>query len=498
MTSTSPGSAAGPGTDHVDVLVVGAGLSGIGVAQHLQRRRPHSTYAIVESRDRLGGTWDLFRYPGVRSDSDMHTLGYRLRPWKDARAIADGPAILAYVEDTAREEGIDRHIRYGVRVVRAEFCTADARWTVDLHHGATGETSTMTCGFLFSCSGYYDYNQGFTPEFAGVAEFGGTLVHPQQWPAELDTTGKKVVVIGSGATAVTLVPALAETAEHVTMLQRSPTYVVALPRTDLVAERASKLLPARAAFALVRWKNVAKTSAMYAVSRSRPELMRRLLRKGVVAALPEGYDVDTHFNPRYDPWDQRLCVVPNGDLFRAISAGKASVVTDHVETFTPTGIRLRSGAELAADVIVTATGLNLLAFGGITFVVDGEERDLRRAMAYRSMMLTGLPNFAFAMGYTNASWTLKVDLTADYICRLLDHMDLTHQAVAVPLRDPAVGEEPFLDFAAGYVQRSISAFPHQGDVAPWKVSMSYPRDLAALRRASVTEGMSFPTPAAAR
>jgi monooxygenase len=493
MTSTSPADGAGP--DHVDVLVVGAGLSGIGVAQHLQRRRPHSTYAIVESRDRLGGTWDLFRYPGVRSDSDMHTLGYRLRPWKDARAIADGPAILAYVQDTAREEGIDRHIRFGVRVVRAEFSTADARWSVDLHHGATGETSTMTCGFLFSCSGYYDYDQGFTPDFAGVADFGGTVVHPQQWPAELDTTGKKVVVIGSGATAVTLVPALAESAEHVTMLQRSPTYVVSLPRTDKVAERARRWLPARAAHTVVFWKNVAKTSAIYALSRTRPDLMRKVFRKGVLSELPEGYDVDTHFNPRYDPWDQRLCVVPNGDLFRAISDGRASVVTDHVDTFTPTGIRLRSGAELVADVVVTATGLNLLAFGGMTFVVDGEEVDVRRSMAYRSMMLTGLPNFAFALGYTNASWTLKVDITADYICRLLDHMDAAHTPVAVPQRDASVGEEPFLDFAAGYVQRSVSAFPHQGDTAPWKVSMSYPRDLVALRRASVTEGMSFPATA---
>jgi monooxygenase len=490
-------------TDHVDVLIIGAGLSGIGVAQHLRRRRPGSTYAIIESRAAIGGTWDLFRYPGVRSDSDMHTLGYTLRPWKDARAIADGPAILDYVRETAREEGIDAHVRYDLRVERAEFSTADARWTVDLRHGASGELRTMTCSFLFSCSGYYDYTEGFTPEFEGAADFAGTVVHPQHWPTDLDVTGKKVVVIGSGATAMTLVPALAGgtggagaagRAEHVTMLQRSPTYVVALPRTDTIAATARKYLPERAAFRIVKWKNVIKTTAVYELCRRRPELMKKVFRKGVVAQLGQGYAVDTHFSPRYDPWDQRLCVVPDGDLFRAIRDGDASIVTDHVARFTPTGITLRSGEELEADVIVTATGLNLLAFGGVSFVVDGTEVDLTRSMAYRSMMLTGMPNFAFALGYTNASWTLKVDITAEYVCRLLEHMESSGSPIAVPERDPSVGEEPFLDFAAGYVQRSISAFPHQGDVAPWKVTMSYPRDLLALKRASVTEGMRFPTP----
>ena len=478
-------------TEHVDVLLIGAGLSGIGAARHLQERRPHDSFLILEAREALGGTWDLFRYPGIRSDSDMYTLGYRFKPWTDPKAIADGPAILGYVRETARETGIDRHIRYGHKVVRAEWSSADARWTVTAERTDTGETVMLTCGFLYGCTGYYRYDEGYTPQFPGRERFQGQVVHPQHWPEDLDYAGKRVVVIGSGATAVTLVPALAGDAAHVTMLQRSPTYIVSVPEEDPVAGVVRRHLPDKVAYPLLRWKNVALTSAIYKLSRRYPDRMRALFRRGVVREVPAGYAVDTHFNPRYDPWDQRLCVVPGGDLFRAIRHGDASIVTDTIETFTERGIRLTSGQELAADIIVTATGLNLLAFGGIELVVDGEPVHLPDTMAYKSLMLSDVPNFAYALGYTNLSWTLKADLTAEYVCRLLDHMERAGVAAAVPSRDAGVQEEPFLDFQAGYVLRSLDAFPKQGSAAPWKVHMDYARDLWMLRRGSVTDGMRF-------
>jgi monooxygenase len=479
--------------DHVDVLIVGAGISGIGAAYHLQDKCPGKSYAILEARERLGGTWDLFRYPGVRSDSDMHTLGYRFRPWKEAEAIADGPSILRYVTDTAREYGIDGRIRYGHRVVGAAFSSADARWTVTAQRTDTGETVELTCDFLFCASGYYRYDEGYSPDFPGIADFGGQVVHPQHWPEDLDYAGKRVVVIGSGATAVTLVPAMTDRAAHVTMLQRSPSYVMTVPGEDPIAAALGRVLPARMTYTVVRWKNVALTTLLYRASRRWPDRVRKLIRSGVRRQLPAGYDVDTHFKPKYNPWDQRLCIVPRGDLFAAISKGKASVVTDHIDTFTERGIRLASGQELEADVVVTATGLNLLAFGGMQLAVDGRDVALPETMAYKGMMLSDVPNFAFAIGYTNASWTLKVDLTAEYVCRLINHMDKTRRPIALPRNDdPSVSPEPLLDFQAGYVLRSLDAFPKAGSQAPWKLHMNYARDLVALRYGSVEDvGMHF-------
>jgi len=482
--------------EHFDVLIVGAGLSGIGAADILQRESPDRTYAILEARERMGGTWDLFRYPGIRSDSDMHTLGYRRRPWTEAKAIADGPSIRAYIERTARAAGVDRHVRYGHRVVRASWSTDEARWTVEVERADSGERGQLTCAFLYGCTGYYRYDEGFSPRFAGTERFRGPIVHPQHWPEDLGYAGKRVVVIGSGATAVTLVPALAATAAHVTMLQRSPTYIVAVPEEDPVANWLRRRLPEGPAYAVTRWKNVAMTTLSYRFARRFPRAMRRLVRWGVVRQLPEGYDVDTHFKPRYDPWDQRLCMVPDGDLFRAIRHGRASVVTDRIETFTETGIRLASGRELEADVVVTATGLNLLVFGGIEMEVDGERVDPPKAMTYKGMMLSGVPNFAFALGYTNASWTLKADLTSEHVARLLNHMRDSGSTVVVPERDPSGEEHPLLDFQAGYVLRSLDRFPKQGSRPPWRMRQSYPQDLVALRYGRVDdEGLRFSAPA---
>ncbi len=483
--------------EHVDVLIVGAGLSGVGAAYHLQHRCPGKTYAILEAREAIGGTWDLFRYPGIRSDSDMYTLGYSFRPWEEAKSIADGPSILHYVQDTARRHGIEEQIRFDHRVVRAEWSTPEARWTVEAQRGDTGETVHISCGFLFMCSGYYRYDEGFTPDFAGTERFGGQIVHPQKWPQDLDYAGKRVVVIGSGATAVTLVPALAETAAHVTMLQRSPSYIVALPAEDPIANGLRRLLPSKLAYAIVRWKNVLLTMASFQLSRHRPELMKKLLRKAVKTQLPDGYDIDTHFKPRYNPWDQRLCLVPNGDLFQAISSGRASVVTDQIETFTETGLRLGSGAELEADLVVTATGLNLLALGGLELAVDGQDVALPDALSYKGMMLSGIPNFAFSLGYTNASWTLKCDLTCEYVCRLLNHMDAGGFTYCTPVnRDPSVIPQPFIDFSSGYVLRSIDKFPKQGSKAPWRLYQNYARDIVSLRLGSLEDGaMQFSGPA---
>jgi monooxygenase len=482
--------------DHVDVLIVGAGLSGIGAAHHLQERCPGKSYAILEARDAIGGTWDLFRYPGIRSDSDMHTLGYRFRPWTDSKSIAEGPKILRYIEDTAREGGIDRHIRFNHRVVTAAWSSADARWTVEAERTDTGETTTLTCDFLFLNSGYYRYDQGYTPEFPGIENFGGQVIHPQHWPEDLDYAGKRVVVIGSGATAVTLVPAMAEDAAHVTMLQRSPTYVVSMPGEDGIAIRLRRHLPEKAVYAIVRWKNVILQGLSYRLSRRRPELMKKLLRRGVMKALPPGYDVDTHFSPRYNPWDQRLCLVPDADLFGAIGDGSAEIVTDRIRTFTERGIELESGRDLEADIAITATGLNLLFLGGIRLTVDGEEPEIPRALTYKGMMLNDIPNFAYTLGYTNASWTLKADLTAEYICRLLNHMDATGKRICKPtVTDPAVTEEPLLDFNSGYVLRSLAELPKQGSKEPWKLRQNYPIDLRMLRRGPIDDGtMRFSNP----
>jgi monooxygenase len=485
----TPGSVRGVPPEHVDVLIVGAGLSGIGAGYHLQDKCPGKSFAILEARDSIGGTWDLFRYPGIRSDSDMYTLGYRFRPWPDAKAIADGPAILGYVRETASEHGIDRRIRFGHRVVRAEWSTAQARWTVEAQRTDRDETVRLTCGFLLLCSGYYRYDEGYTPDFEGTERFAGRIVHPQQWTDDIDYQGQRVVVIGSGATAVTLVPAMAKRAAHVTMLQRSPSYVVSLPGEDPLAKALRRVLPARAVYPVVRWKNVLLTMLSFELSRRRPRVMQRLIRKALERRLPPGYDIDTHFTPRYNPWDQRLCLVPDDDLFQAIGSGRASVVTDRIETFTEKGLRLASGAELEADLIVTATGLNLLPLGGLALSVDGRDITLSETMGYKGMMLGGVPNLAFAVGYTNASWTLKCDLTCEYVCRLLNHMDRSGYRICTPNnRDPSITEEPFIDFSSGYVLRSIDQFPRQGSRAPWRLHQNYARDIFTLRFSALEDG----------
>ncbi len=482
--------------EHVDVLIVGAGLSGVGAACHLQTDCPGKTYAIFEARDRIGGTWDLFRYPGIRSDSDMHTLGYRFRPWREAKSIADGESILSYIRDTARENGIEGRIRFNHQVVRADWRHEDARWRVEART-SDGDTVHVSCRFLFMCSGYYRYDQGYTPDFKGTGRFGGRIVHPQRWTEDVEYEGKRVVVIGSGATAVTLVPALAERAAHVTMLQRSPSYIVSLPAYDPMARVARRVLPSRLAYGAVRWKNVMLTLLSFQLSRRRPEMMKSLIRRGVESQLPIGYDIDTHFTPRYNPWDQRLCLVPNGDLFQAISEGRATVCTAEIDTFTEGGLKLTTGQELEADLIVTATGLNLLPLGGLELSVEGEPVDIARSVGYKGMMLCGVPNLAVAFGYTNASWTLKCDLTCGYVCRLLGHMDAGGHSWCVPQEPPpSVAREPFIDFSSGYVTRSIDTFPKQGATAPWRLYQNYAFDIVTLRLGPLDDGtMRFGGPA---
>lgn len=480
--------------EHLDVLIVGAGLSGIGAAYHLQSRFPKKTYAILEGREALGGTWDLFRYPGIRSDSDMYTLGYSFRPWTNPKAIADGPSILAYVRETAEAYGIDRKIRYRHRVERASWSSKDARWTVEARD-ASGATVRLTCSFLFMCAGYYDYDAGYTPDFPGRDTFRGRVVHPQKWTPDVGYEGKRVVVIGSGATAVTLVPALAKRAAHVTMLQRSPTYVVSVPERDRIADWMRARLPIGAAYALTRWKNVAFSTAFYAYCRRFPDRAKRFIVGQVKRSLRGKGDVAA-FSPSYDPWDQRVCLVPDGDLFDAIRDGRASVVTDRIASFTEKGLKLESGAELEADIVVTATGLQLKFLGGLELDVDGERVEPSKTMAYKGMMISDVPNMALAIGYTNASWTLKCDLTSEYVCRLLAHMDAHGYTECCPRRnDPSLREEPLIDFSSGYVRRSIEKFPRQGSAAPWKLYQNYLLDVLALRRGRLDDGaMEFSTP----
>ena len=485
-------------TEHVDVLVVGAGISGICAGYHLQTSCPDRTYTILEARADIGGTWDLFRYPGIRSDSDMYTLGYAFKPWTDPKAIADGPAILAYLRETAREYGIDRRIRFGHRVTRAAWSSAQAHWTVDVERGERKEPVRFTCNFLFMCSGYYDYAAGYTPEFPGVERFRGRVVHPQHWPQDLDYAGKRVVVIGSGATAVTLVPAMAKTAAHVTMLQRSPTYIVSMPGEDRVANWLRRHLSGRIAYGITRWKNVLFSLWFYRFCRRNPARARALIAKWLGAELGPGFDVATHFTPRYNPWEQRVCLVPDGDLFQAMRDGRASVVTDQIATFTETGLTLRSGAELAADVVVTATGLKLLLLGGLAVTVDGAPVNFADTFAYKGMMFSDVPNLALSIGYTNASWTLKAELICRYVCRLLNHMRDTGTRQCTPrLRDPNLQPTPFLDLNSGYVRRAMDQFPKQGPDVPWRLHQNYALDLLMLQRGSVDDGvMEFANPAA--
>jgi monooxygenase len=475
--------------DLLDVLIVGAGLSGIGAAHHLQEQCPDKRYLIVEARAAIGGTWDLFRYPGVRSDSDMYTLGYRFRPWTDPQAIADGPSILRYIRATADEAGIVPKIRFGHVVRRAEWSSAAACWTVHGERTADGAAVRWRARFLFVCSGYYRYDEGYRPAFEGEGDFAGQIVNPQFWPEELDVSGRKVVVIGSGATAVTLVPALAETAAHVTMLQRSPTYVVTRPARDPIAQFLQRVLPERLAYALARWKNVLIGTFYYRLARRKPaEVKERIV---AMAAQQVGPDCDahTHFSPRYNPWDQRVCLVPDGDLFRTIRAGRASVVTDTIDRFGADGIRLASGATLPADVVVVATGLKLNLLGDIALTIDGAPCRASEAMAYKGMMLSDVPNLALWFGYTNASWTLKADLTSGYVCRLLRHMDRRGAAIVVAKRDPSVSTQPFLSFTSGYVQRASATLPKQGTRKPWLVRQSYLHDLLAIRYSRIDDGV---------
>ncbi len=482
--------------EHVDVIIVGAGLSGIGGACHLKMHCPNKSFVILEGREAMGGTWDLFRYPGVRSDSDMYTLGYRFRPWRDAKAIADGPAILSYIHETAAEFDVDKTIRYSHRVRHASWSSNDARWTVDVETGT--DKTQLTCNFLYLCTGYYDYANGYTPDWPGVARFGGTIVHPQKWPEDLDYTGKRVVVIGSGATAITLVPAMAERAAHVTMLQRSPSYVVSRPAEDKIANLLRRRLPDRAAYVLARWKNVLTATFFYSLARKRPEVFKWMVAKGVRKNLGEKYD-SRHFTPPYNPWDQRLCFAPDADLFDAIRKGRVSVVTDQIDTFTEDGLLLKSGEHLNADIIVTATGLVLRLFSGMQLVVDNTPVELPKTFVYKGMMFSDIPNLAFAVGYTNASWTLKCDLTAEYVCRLLNHMDHHGYNVCTPrVNDPDIGEEPVIDFNSGYVLRALNTLPRQGSKTPWRLHQNYMKDLRMMRYGRLDDGtMEFRAGAAA-
>lgn len=475
-------------TEHVDVLIVGAGLSGIAAAYYLQTRCPTKTYAVLEGRSAIGGTWDLFRYPGVRSDSDMYTLGYSFRPWPDAKAIADGPAILQYIRDTAAAFGIDRRIRFNHRVRRAAWSSAEARWTVEVEQGSN-EIVQFTCSFLYMCSGYYNYAQGYTPTWPGTEQFVGRMVHPQHWPNDLEYAGKRVVVIGSGATAVTLVPALAQQAAHVTMLQRSPSYVVTLPSQDPIANRVRRYLPAKLAHRAIRWKNVLLGMLFFNLARWRPNATKRRIVQMAQEQLGPAYDTATHFTPHYKPWDQRVCLVPDADLFQAITIGKASVVTDHIDTFTANGIRLRSGGELAADIVVTATGLVMQLMSGVELVVDGELVELGKTLSYKGMMYSDVPNLASAFGYTNASWTLKCELTSQYVCRLINHMDRHGYTQCTPRRNnTAMPDVPALSFTSGYVQRALNTLPRQGSQAPWKMYQNYVLDLLSLRLSKLNDG----------
>jgi len=470
-----------------DVLIVGAGLAGIGAACWLQKKLPHKRYAILEARQAIGGTWDLFRYPGIRSDSDMYTLGYAFKPWQEPKAIADGATIRNYIEETAGENGVVPHIRFGHRVISAAWSTPQACWTLEVEQGSVRHT--LHTRFLYMCSGYYQYDQPHRPRFTGENDFDGQIVLPQVWPSELTYTGKQVVVVGSGATAMTLVPALASSAAQVTLLQRSPTYVVALPAHDKLSLRLQRWLPQRLAYSLIRWKNIVGSVGLYWLARSRPDQTKQQLIGLVSRQLGADYDVKTHFTPRYNPWDQRMCVVPNGDLFNAIRKGRATVVTDEIDHFTPQGLQLKSGQQLPADMVVLATGLTIQLFGGMQLVVDGELVHPNERMAYKGMMLSDVPNLALAFGYTNASWTLKTDLTAGYVCRLLRHMDRHNYAIAVPRRQAGMAAVPFVDLASGYVQRARQVLPQQGVRRPWKVYQNYLKDMLTIRFGRLTDGV---------
>ena len=488
-----------PAPEHFDVLIIGAGLSGIDAGYHLQKLCPGKSYVILEQRERIGGTWDLFRYPGIRSDSDMLTMGYSFRPWTLPKSISPGDDIRNYITATARDEGIDRHIRFRHQIQHASWSTPDAKWTVEAVRKSpdgVDEPVTLTCNFLFSCAGYYRYSSGYLPEFPNVNRFQGQMIHPQLWPADLDYAGKRVVVIGSGATAVTLIPAMAATAAHITMLQRSPTYIISAPARDRIANGLRRVLPAMWAYRLSRWKNVAFLTLFYQLSQRFPNFIKKGLLKRVREQLGPDYDVETHFTPRYNPWAQRLCLVPDADMFEAINSGRASVVTDQIETFTEKGILLKSGKEVEADIIVTATGLMMQMLGGIELSVDGQRVDPGKALAYKGVMLSGVPNLASVFGYVNASWTLKADLICNYVCRLLNVMERKGMRQVTPMPNGETAVAPFVErFSSGYVQRAIAGWPKQGHKAPWRVYQNYFRDKFSLKWKTVDDGaLEFANP----
>jgi cation diffusion facilitator CzcD-associated flavoprotein CzcO len=478
-------------SEFFDVVIVGAGLSGIGAACHLQQQCPGKSYLILEGRDASGGTWDLFRYPGIRSDSDMHTLGYNFKPWKESKAIADGPAILKYIRETAAEHNVNDNIRYGHRVVSASWSSEDACWAISVQK-SDGENRVIRCNLMLMCSGYYNYEHGYLPDFKGRQRFGGQIVHPQFWPEDLDYTSKKVIVIGSGATAMTLIPAMAKDVEHIVMLQRSPTYVISFPDEDIVANVLRAILPEKWAYAITRWKNINFQQFMYGQTRKRPEAVKRLLLRKVRKELGKDYDVEKHFTPAYDPLDHRLCLVPNNDLFLAIRSGKASVATDHIDTFTETGILLESGEELEADIIVTATGLDLLVLGGVEFVVDGEPVDFGNTMTYKGMMSSNVPNLVSTFGYINASWTLRADLIAEWFCRLVNHMDAVGARQCTPTPGDEAANAPrkpyIMNFSSGYIQRVLDQLPKQSDRAPWSNPQNYGGDRKMFRDGPIDDG----------
>ena len=477
--------------EHFDTVIIGAGLSGIGAACHHRRDCPSRSFAVFEARARMGGTWDLFRYPGIRSDSDMFTLGYDFKPWTEGKAIADGPAILNYIKETAAEHGIDEHIRYDRRVVAMDWKSSEGHWRLSLENSA-GESFELTANFILSASGYYRYDKGHLPHFDGREDFSGEIIHPQHWPENFDVSGKRIVVIGSGATAVTLVPSLAKTAAHVTMLQRSPTWIASLPDTDWIANLLRKLLPATLAYRLTRAKNIAYRSYIYKKSRAKPKEVGVYLKKLIRKELGEDYDVETHFSPRYAPWDQRLCLAPNSDLFKAMKAGKASVVTDHVERFTQSGVLLKSGETLEADLIVTATGLELVLAGQAKVLIDGREQNLAESFGYYGLMLSGIPNMVSIFGYTNASWTLRADLISRFGCRLMNHMDARGLDIVTPHAPEGMNPRPWIDFDAGYFKRVADMLPKQGDRDPWQNRQDYKFDKRVLGKAAVeNEGLVF-------
>jgi cation diffusion facilitator CzcD-associated flavoprotein CzcO len=485
--------------EYFDVVIVGAGLSGIGAACHLQHNSPGKSYVILEGRDAIGGTWDLFRYPGIRSDSDMHTLGYNFKPWKESKAIADGPSILKYIRETASEHSVEDHIRYGHRVVRASWSSEECCWEIEVQAAGGAAPRVIKCNLMLMCSGYYNYEHGYLPEFRGRERFGGQIVHPQFWPEDLDYSGKKVVVIGSGATAMTLIPEMAKDVEHIVMLQRSPTYVISFPDEDMVANVLRAILPEKWAYAITRWKNINFQQWMYGQTRKRPDTVKRLLLRQVRKELGKDYDVEKHFTPAYNPWDQRLCLVPNSDLFAAIRSGKASVATDRIDTFTETGILLASGDECDADIIITATGLDLQVLGGVEFRVDGERVDFSKTMTYKGLMMSGVPNLVSTFGYVNASWTLRADLIAEWFCRLVNHMD----AVGARQCTPTLSEEdrklplkPYImNFSSGYIQRVLEELPKQVDRPPWSNPQDYVRDRKMFREGPIDDGaLAFSNP----